>query len=68
MRFTCRRKFSHAPHTATYLWRDDREKENSKTTQCTRRKEKNNVASKTTLFMNGDRSKHVIPFDSSPVL
>ena len=72
MRIKCRRKLSHAPHTATYLWRDGREKENSlKDTQCTRRKGKNNadnVASKTALRMNGDRSKHVILFDSSPVL
>ena len=69
MRIKCQRKFSHAPHIATYLWRDGREKESSlQTTQCTRRKGKNNVSSKTTLWMNGDRSKHVIPFDSSPEL
>ena len=69
MRIKCRRNFSHAPLITTYLWRDGSEKENSvKTTQRTRRMGKNNVASKTTLWMNGDRSKHVIPFDSSPVL
>ena len=40
------------PHIATYLCRDDREKENFlKTTQCMRRKGKNNVASKTALIL-----------------
>ena len=69
MSITCRRKFSHAPHIATYFWCDGREKENSlKTTQCTCRKGENSTASKTTLLMNGDRSKNVIPSDSSPVL
>ena len=68
MRIKCRKKFSHALHIATLLWRGGREKVNGslKTTQCTRRKGNNNVVSKTTLWMNGDRSKHVIPFDKSP--